>query len=92
MAGDDHPFGVAESRAGDDGIAIPDDLEMIETGKGRDDRVRDESLVARHRLDVAQLPRQLDRGGGQIELGNGLRCDLVSIGDWHPTSLSTLEA
>jgi hypothetical protein len=69
MAGDHDTTFAPKGGARDDGVAVPEQFEMRDPGKRGLDRVGDRLLVARHRFQVAQRPRQLDRGRRKIERG-----------------------
>ena len=67
-----------EVRAGDDGVAVADDLEVRQRRERRLDRVGERPLVAGDRLDVAELTGQVDGGGAEVE---------GHVADLHPTNL-----
>ena len=56
-----------EVRAGDDRVAVADDLEMVEAAERRLDVVGEPLLVARHRLDVAELAGEVDGRSAEVE-------------------------
>ena len=60
MPGDDHATITAERRAGDDGVTVPAEVEVVELSEARPDRIGDAPLVARHRFDVAELTSDVD--------------------------------
>ena len=71
VARDHDPRGRPEVRARDDRVAVADHLEVCDVGQRGLDGVGELGLVARHRLDVDELPRQLERGRPEVEGGHG---------------------
>ena len=80
VPGDHDPAVAAEVRARDDRVAVAEHLEVREPDASATSTASATSrLVAGHRLDVDELPRELDGGGGQVERGHlpSLRADTL---------------
>ncbi len=84
VAGDHDTAFAAQLRPRDDRVAVAEHLEVRERAQRGLDRIRDRRLVAGDRLDVDQLPRQLDGGGGEVE-----RRHQPSLRGRYPGAMST---
>ncbi len=82
VAGNDHPALATQPCAGDHRVAVPDDLEMREAAERLLDRIRQRSLVAGHRLDVAHRPGDLGGGCGQVKAGHAASLMVGSLEVW----------
>ena len=60
MAGDDDSLGPTEVSAGDDGVAVANNFEVIEATQGCLNRIGQLGFIARNRLDVADGSSQFD--------------------------------
>ena len=81
VPGDDDPLGAPQTGAGDDGVAVPQDLQVIPGRQGRLDGVRQRGLGAGDARHVHQgqgeRPRVAGRVGQHDRAGDGAAGRLV---------------
>ncbi len=71
MTGDDHTAIATQIRFGDHDIPVAEQFKVAGAGESSLDRVGQRALITRDRLDVAELPGEIERGGAQVKDGRG---------------------